>query len=88
VSTTFNSSVSSVLALKDSDGTERATLTIATGTAAKTTELTSDTDYSTPAVFSDGLVTINLKTAATTAGKGYVILFVSEDYTGTTATAA
>ncbi len=88
LSTTLNSTGNVVLALKDSDATERATCSIATGKAAKETELNDDEDYTTPAIFSDGLVTVNVKTAATSAGKGYVVLYVSEDFSGTTGSAA
>jgi len=81
VSTTFNSTGDTVISVKNSSGTEKATLNIPTGTAAKS-QLNSD-ELGTPASsgaieFSDGIVALCLKTAATTAGKGYFYLLLNE----------
>lgn len=81
VTTTFNSTADTVVSVKDSSGTEKATLNIPSATADKTqlNSLDLGTPGSSGAIeFDDGKIALVLKTAATTAGKGYFYLLLNE----------
>lgn len=75
--TSLNSSVDPVIAFKNSTPAEVATFTIPKATAAKADA--NSTDYGHRInTFANGICTINLKTAATSAGKGYLMLLLRE----------
>lgn len=85
VTTQFNSTADAVLALDTSADVEKTTLNVPTGTAAGTmywrNASSAYTDLGVRTInFTDGIIKVRLKTAASTAGKGYLLLILNEYY--------
>jgi len=82
LTTTVDSSADAVVEFNSSADVELATLNLPTTSAAGTTVLKS-ADFTTPAIFANGIVKFGIKTAATSAGAGYYYIWYSESYSAT-----